>query len=132
MLRRRHILLLALPLGLLCGCAVDSHISYVPDVLKQTAEQPAIEQPPDVAAILRGDLKAVFTETSLPSNIRFSNPVPAKLGGWDTCIKGNVTGVTGRQMGNQTFLVNIDRGKIGRRQRVDDAHWCARQAYKPI
>jgi len=132
MKRRRHLIALVLPLGLLCGCAVDSHISFVPGFLKQAAEQPAIEQPPDVAAFLRGNLTAVFTEASAPTDVEYSFPVPGQYVGWDSCIKGTVKGVTGRQIGNQTYLVNLVHGKVGRRERVGDDHWCASETYQRL
>ncbi|KIZ40202.1 MULTISPECIES: hypothetical protein [Rhodopseudomonas] len=129
---RPHLIALVLTLGPLGGCAVDSHISYVPGFLKQTEAQPEIEQPPDVAAFLRGNMSAVFTETSLPSNVRFSFPIPGQYGGWDSCIRGDVKGVTGLRIGNQTYLINIYRGKVGRRERVGDDHWCASETYQAL
>lgn len=121
---------MALCLG---GCgAVDHNVSYVPEFFKQPGKQAEVEQPPDIGAILRDNPAAVFTEASAPSNIHYSFPVPAKLGGWDSCVRGSVNGVTGRRIGVQTFLVNIDRGKVGRRERVGSEHWCARETYQPL
>lgn len=120
-------------LPVLCGCAVDRNVSYAPEFLKQPGpKQAAVEQPPDVRAILRGNLIAVFTEASSPTNIRYSFPVPAKYGGWNSCIQGSVTSVTGRSIGAQTFLVDIDHDKIGARTRVGSDHWCARETYQPL
>jgi hypothetical protein len=115
------------------GCAVDSNVSYMPEFLKQRAPKSnEIEQPPDVGSIIRGNVAAVFTPTAFPTNIKFSFPIPAKDGGWTTCIRASVNGATGRSMGEQTFLVNIDHGEVGRREHVDDNHWCAREVYQPI
>lgn len=116
----------------LCGCAVDSNVSFMPDFLKQRAPKNEIEQPPDVSSIIRGNVAAVFTPAAFPTNIKFSFPIPAKDGGWTTCIRASVNGATGRSMGEQTFLVNIDHGEVGRREHVDDHHWCVREVYKPI
>jgi hypothetical protein len=117
----------------LCGCAVDRGVSYMPEILKQAAPKKAeVEQPPDVGSILRDKTTAVFTVASSPTNIKFSFPVPANDGGWTTCVRASVHGATGRSKGTQTFLVNIDHGEVGRREHVDDKHWCARETYQPI
>ncbi|MGP9813750.1 hypothetical protein ACTZWT_19750 [Rhodopseudomonas sp. NSM] len=117
----------------LCGCAVDANIGFVPDFMKQPGpRQPVAEAPPDLGRLLQGNLSAVFLQGSSPTNIRFSPPVAGKYGGWDTCVKGEVVGVTGQPLGVQTFLVNIDQERVGRRERVDAGHWCARESYKPI
>ena len=68
----------ALTLG---ACAVDSHmnyVSYLPDSLKQASPAVAVEAPPDVPTILRGNINDVFLSTSAPTNIQYTLPVPAK------------------------------------------------------
>jgi|SRR6266404_9674913 len=132
-MRGKGNLLLAFGLPvMLGGCAVDSHATYVPDFLKQTAPKVAVEQPPDVASIVRVNLAAIFVEASAPKNVAFSLPLPAKYGGWTTCIRASLYGATGRPMGMQTFLVDIDQGRVERREHVDDGHWCARETYQPL
>lgn len=128
-------IVLALSLGMslalgACG-AVDSHVSHVPDFFKQPAATKSIEQPPNVAAILHHDIYAVFRQESQPTNVRYSFPVPAKYGGWDTCIKASITGVTGQSIGEQTYLVTIDHDLIGRRELVED-HRCAQEVYERL
>lgn len=130
--RRRSVaiaILAALPLG---GCFADSQASLYPDMLKQKAPERVVEQPPDVQAILKRDLGQIFVAGTHPSHISYSFPVPAKYGGWDTCIKASVVGAMGRGIGTQTYLVNIDSGKIERRERVEAGHWCGEQAYQAI
>src|ERR1700741_1445916 len=125
------VVICGLALGL-CGCgAVDHGVSYLPESFRQPAPKaPEIEQPPDVGLIVSNNVSAVFTTASAPSNIKVSFPVPAKYGGWQACVRAQVRNVTGRSMGTQTYLVNIDHGLIGRRERVDDSHWCANEAYQ--
>jgi hypothetical protein len=132
MLRAARLTALSLLTVGLYGCAVDSNISYVPDVMKQAAPQPAVHQAPDVGALLKTNVNAVFAQGSSPTGVRFSPPVAGKYGGWDTCVKGEVVGVTGQPLGMQTFLVTIDNDRIGRRERVGPEHWCARQTYTPL
>ena len=116
----------------LCGCgAVDRGVSYLPESFRQPAPKaPEIEQPPDVGLIVSNNVSAVFTTASAPRNIRVSFPIPAKYGGWQACVRASVRNVTGRSMGPQTYLVNIDHGLIGRRERVDQGHWCANETYQ--
>jgi hypothetical protein len=132
-MRGRFILMFAIGLPvILCGCAVDANNSFMPDFLKQRAAKAEVEQPPDVASIVRGNMTAVFVEASSPTDISFSFPVRAKYGGWTTCLRASVNGATGRPMGVQTYLVNIDQGRVERRERVDDKHWCAKEIYQPL
>ena len=120
----------ALTLG---ACAVDSqmsYVSYLPDFLKQASPAAKVEVPPDVPAILRSNINAVFVSTSAPTNIQYSLPVPAKHGGWETCVKASVTGATGKPLGERTYVVNIDDNQIGDRR--DDADRCAKEKYQPL
>ena len=119
----------ALTLG---ACAVDSqmrYVSYLPDSLKQASPAVAVEAPPDVLAILRGNINDVFLSTSAPTNIQYTVPVRAKHG-WETCIKANVMGATGKPLGEQTYLVNIDHNQIGDRRDASDR--CANETYQPL
>src|SRR5665647_1872199 len=118
---------LAVPL---CSCgAVDSQVTYVPAFFRQPAPNAVeTEQPPDVHLIVRDNISAIFMATASPSNISVSFPIPAQYGGWTTCVKATTTGVTGRSLGTQTYLVNIEHDQISRREHVDDSHWCAKEA----
>ena len=118
----------ALTLG---ACAVDSqmrYVSYLPDSLKQASPAVAVEAPPDVLAILRGNVNAVFASTSAPTNIQYTLPVPAKHG-WETCVKANVMGATGKPLGERTYLVNIEHNQIADRR---DSDRCANETYRPL
>ena len=115
------------------GCAVDSHmgyVSYLPDSLKQASPAVAVEAPPDVQAILRGNINAVFVSTSEPTNIQYTLPIPTKHGGWETCVKASVTGATGKPLGERSYLVEIDDNQIG--DRWDGADGCAKETYQPL
>src|SRR6266576_6772907 len=98
---------LAIVFGLvtpLFGCgAVDSGVTYLPESFRQPAPKLAeIEQPPDVHLIVRNNISAIFTAAALPSNVSVSFPVPAKFGGWTTCVKASAYGITGKSLGTQT------------------------------
>jgi hypothetical protein len=114
-----------------CG-AVDGEVHFLPKTFKQPAHEVELEQPPDVDAILRKNTSAVFTAAASPSNISMSFPVPAKYGGWTTCVKATAQGITGRSLGTQTYLVHIEHNQIGSREHVDNNHWCVKEIYQPL
>src|ERR1035437_1121832 len=117
----------------LCGCgAVDSNVTYLPETFRQPAPKTEIEQPPDGPSIVRNNISEVFTTASSPTNIRVSFPIPAKYGGWNVCVRASVHGATGRSLGEQTYLINIEHNQIGEREHVDDSHWCAKEAYQSL
>jgi hypothetical protein len=104
---------LAIVFGLvtpLFGCgAVGSGVTYLPESFRQPAPKVAeIEQPPDVHLIVRNNISAIFMAGTSPSNISVSFPVPAKYGGWTTCVKALARGITGRSLGTQIYLLNIE------------------------
>jgi hypothetical protein len=117
----------------LAGCGrVDSGATYFPEMIRERAPKPAAPDPaPDVRALLQTNLAAVFVAASSPTNISFSPPKPS-FAEWMTCVKASVNGATGRAIGMQTYLVNIDHGVISRRERVGDSHWCATERYEPL
>jgi hypothetical protein len=52
--------------------------------------------------------------------------------GWTTCVRAEITAVSGKPIGRQTFLLAIEGGKPGLRQRVDQTHACASETYEPV
>jgi hypothetical protein len=121
---------LALILG---GCgAVDSNVTYLPERFRQPAPKTEIEQPPDAPSIVRNNISGVFVTASSPTDISVSFPMPAKYGGWNVCVRASVHGATGRSLGTQTYLINIEHNQIGEREHVDDSHWCAKEVYQSL
>jgi hypothetical protein len=118
----------------LFGCGtVDSGVTYLPESFRQPAPKVAeIEQPPDVHLIVRNNISAIFMAAALPSNVRLSFPVPAKYGGWTTCVKASARGITGTSIGTQTYLVHIEHDQISQREHVDDTHWCAKETFESL
>jgi hypothetical protein len=116
-----------------CGSVDAGASSYFPDFMRDRAPKPAAaaEPAPDVRALLRESLSAVFLPAAAPTNISFSAPKPS-FSEWTTCVRASVNGATGRPIGSQTYLVNINHGQVSRRERVDDGHWCAAERYEPL
>jgi hypothetical protein len=117
-------------LGTLAGCGtVDAGATFFPESLRAKAPTPPAPDPaPDVRALLLSNLSAVFLPQSAPTNISFSVPKPS-FAEWTTCVRASVNGATGRPIGLQTYLVNINHGQVSRRERVDAGHWCATEHY---
>src|ERR1700682_2606076 len=88
--------------------AVDSTCIYSPEPPRQGAAKMEIEQPPDLHLVVRDHISEVFTTASSPNNIGVSSPIPAKYGSWNVCIRASVNGATGRSIGMQTYLMNMD------------------------
>jgi hypothetical protein len=117
----------------LAGCGtVDAGATFFPAALRDKGPTPpAPDSAPDVRAALQGQISAVFMAAAAPTNVSFSPPKPS-FAEWMTCVKASVSGATGRAIGTQTYLVNIDHGQISRRERVDARHWCANEHYQSL
>jgi hypothetical protein len=117
----------------LAGCgAVDAGATFFPASLRAKAPTPpSPDAAPDVRTVLQGQLSAVFMAAAAPTNVSFSPPKPS-FAEWITCVKASVSGATGRAIGTQIYLVNIDHGQISRRERVDAGHWCANEHYQSL
>jgi hypothetical protein len=117
----------------LAGCGrVDAGATYFPEMIRERGPKPADPDPvPDVRALLQSHMEAVFVASTSPTNVSFS-PAKPSFTEWQTCVRANVNGATGRAIGQQTFLVNITHGQVSRRERVSDNHWCATEHYEPL
>ena len=116
----------------LSGCGIDAYSSFWPDAFKDPKPQRKVELPPNIKAIVGNNLALVFAEGSHPRNAQFSFPIPAKLGGWTTCIRANVDGIQGSPIGRRTYLVEISDDHVGPRELVDEKHWCNQETFQPL
>src|SRR4051812_22707105 len=68
------------------GCGrVDSGATYFPEIIRDKAPNPVVADPaPDVRALLKSDLNAVFLAASAPTGVSFSPPKPL-YAEWTTC-----------------------------------------------
>jgi hypothetical protein len=119
----------------LAGCAVDSHapLPLPKMMLAKEPEPPRLDPQPDVKQLLRDKLDSVFTAASHPRHVRVSPPRRQPSGpGWTACVKAELTSVTGRSLGTQTYLATISGGLILDRRRVEADDNCASENYEPI
>jgi len=117
----------------LAGCAADSHASLPKMLLAKEAEPPRLDQEPNVRQLVRDRLDTVFTAASHPRHVRVSPPRRQPNGpGWTTCIKAELTSVTGKPLGTQTYLATISGGVILDRRRVEADDNCASETYEGI
>jgi hypothetical protein len=133
---RRVIVHAALMAGalVLAGCGLADSRSPVPEFMRARASDPSPpEPPPDVRQLVREQLDSVFVNTSNPRQVRVSPPHPELHGsGWTACVRAELTSVTGKPLGTETYRVTISGGVIIDRRRADAEDNCAAESYEPI
>lgn len=129
-----HIALTAGAALLLAGCGFADIRSPVPEFMRAKApEPPPLAAPPDVKAMLREKLDAVFMQTSRPTQVRVSEPRPNLRGpGWTACVKAEVISVIGKPLGTQIYRIEISDGVISDRRQVEADDTCFGENYEPI
>ena len=129
-----HSVLLAAGALALTGCGFADVRSPVPAFMRAKAPDPAApEPPPDVRRLLRDKLETVFTAASQPNHVRVSAPRHEPVGtAWTACVKADLTSVTGKPLGTQTYRLTIAEDAIVERRRVEEDDTCATEAYEPI
>jgi hypothetical protein len=118
----------------LAGCgSVDSHARLPEFMLSKQAEPRQLDPQPDVKQLVRDKLGSIFTAASHPRHVRVSPPRRELNGpGWTACVKAELTSVTGRSLGTQTYLAIISAGVILDRRRVEADNNCASETYEPV
>jgi hypothetical protein len=118
----------------LAGCgSADSHATLPKFMLAQESQPRPPDPEPDVKQLLRDKLDSVFTAASHPRHVRVSPPRRELNGpGWTACVKAELTSVTGRSLGTQTYLATISGGVIHDRRRVEPDDNCGSETYEGI
>jgi hypothetical protein len=118
----------------LAGCGAADSRAKLPDFMLAKAPEPQQFDPePNVKQLLRDKLDSVFTAASHPRHVRVSPPRRQPSGpGWTACIKAELTSVTGRSLGTQTYLATISGGVILDRRRVEAEDNCGSETYEGI
>ena len=119
---------------MLAGCGFADIRSPLPEFMRAKApEPPPLAAPPDVKAMLREKLDAVFMQTSRPTQVRVSEPRPNLRGpGWTACVRAEVISVIGKPLGVQTYRIEISDGVISDRRQVEADDTCFGESYEPI
>lgn len=119
---------------LLAGCGMADSRSPVPQFMRNKAvDPPPPEPPPDVKALVRQNLNSVFTAASNPRRIGVSPPRRELRGaGWTACVKAELTSVTNKPLGAETYRIIISGGMIADRRRAEPEDNCATESYEPI
>src|SRR5580692_5745712 len=119
---------------LLAGCGIADSRSPVPEFMRAKASDPVpAEPPPDVKALVRKNLDAVFVATSYPKDVQVSPPRHDLRGlGWTTCVRAQLTSANGKPLGAQTYRVTVSEGVILDRRRVEEEDTCDTESYEPI
>jgi len=65
--------------------------------------------------------------------VRVSPPHHEPYGsGWSACVRAELTSVTGKQLGTETYRVTISGGTIVDRRRAEADDNCVSEIYQPI
>jgi hypothetical protein len=118
----------------LAGCgSADPHAKLPDFMLAKAPEPPKLDPEPNVKQLVRAKLDSVFTAASHPRHVRVSPPRRELNGpGWTACIKAELTSVTGRSLGTQTYIATISGGVILDRRRVEAEDNCGSETYEGI
>jgi hypothetical protein len=129
-----HMALMAGAALMLAGCGFADIRSPVPEFMRAKApEPPPLAAPPDIKAMLREKLDAVFMQTARPTQVRVSEPRPNLRGpGWTACVKAEVISVIGKPLGVQIYRIEISDGVISDRRQVEADDTCFGENYEPI
>ena len=117
----------------LAACSADSR-APLPKFLRTDEAGPRqLDPEPDVRQLVRDRLDQVFTAASHPRRVQVSPPRRELNGpGWTVCVRAELTSVTGRSLGTQTYLATISGGVILDRRRVGPDDNCASETYEGI
>jgi hypothetical protein len=118
----------------LAGCGTADSRAKLPDfMLAKPPEPRQLDPEPNVKQLVRDKLDSVFTAASHPHHVRVSPPRRELNGsGWTACIKAELTSVTGRSLGTQTYLATISAGVIQDRRKVEADDNCGSETYEGI
>ena len=108
--------------------------SPVPEFMRLKDPEPRpLEPPPDLRRLVGEKLDSVFTAASRPTAVRVSTPRPELRGtGWTACVKADLTSVTGKPLGTQTYRIMITEGVVSDRRRAEPEDNCASESFEPI
>jgi hypothetical protein len=129
-----HIALMIAAALVLAGCGFTDARSPVPEFMRLKDPEPRpLEPPPDLRRIVGEKLDAVFTAASQPTRVQVSAPRPDLRGaGWTACVKADLTSVTGKPLGTQTYRIAITEGVVSDRRRAEPEDNCASESFEPI
>jgi hypothetical protein len=129
-----HIALMAAVALALAGCGFTDARSPVPEFMRlKDPEPPPLETPPDVRRIVGEKLDSVFLAAAQPTGVQVSTPRHDLRGpGWTACVKAEVTSVTGKPLGTQTYRILITEDVVSDRRHAAPEDNCASESYEPI
>jgi hypothetical protein len=108
----------------------DKYKTSLPSLFESEAKPREADPRPDVKAIVRRDITAVFGRTTV-GNVEVG---PARPNGnrWFACLRADVVGITNQDLGTQTFVIEFDGGRVGLRRPATPADRCETDAFEPV
>ena len=75
----------------------------------------------------------MFTAASNPRRVRVSPPRRELRGaGWTACVKAELTSVTSKPLGAETYRIIISGGMIVDRRRAEPEDNCGTESFEPV
>ena len=129
-----HIALMTAAGLLLTSCGFTDARSPVPEFMRlKDPEPPPLGPPPDIGRIVGEKMDAVFLAASQPTKVQVSTPRHDLRGpGWTACVRADLTSVTGKPLGTQTYRIIITEGVVSDRRHAGPEDNCTSESYQPI
>jgi hypothetical protein len=129
-----HIALIVAGTFVLAGCGFTDARSPVPEFMRLREPEPPPQEPsPDVRRIVGEKLDSVFVAAAQPTKVQVSTPRHDLRGpGWTACVKAELTSVTGKPLGTQTYRITITNGVVSDRRHIEADDTCVSESYEPI
>jgi hypothetical protein len=119
--------------AMLAACSADSHAPLPKFMRTDEAGSRRLDPEPDVRQLVRDHLDQVFAAAAHPRHVQVSPPRRELNGtGWTFCVRAELTSVTGRSLGTQTYLATLSGGVILDRRRAGDDDNCASETYEGV
>ena len=121
--------------ALLCCGALVTGCSTVMGPPDPRPPDPAPEPLPAVKQILANSTDVLFAPTANPKNVaisdlrRFDTAVGSEFG---VCMRANVTGQAGKDIGTVVYVVTVSRNRVSDRRKALPADGCDKDKYEPL
>ena len=121
--------------ALLCCGALLTGCSYVMGPPDPRAPDPAPPPLPAVKQIIANSTDILFAPTANPKNVaisdlrRFDTAAGSEFG---VCMRANVTGQGGKDIGPVVYVVTVSRNRVSDRRKALPADGCDKEKYEPL
>jgi hypothetical protein len=121
--------------ALLCCGALLTGCSYIMGPPDPRPLDPAPQPLPAVKQIIANSTDILFAPTANPTNVaisdlrRFDTAAGSEFG---VCMRANVTGQGGKDIGTVVYVVTVARNRVSDRRKALPADGCDKEKYEPL